>query len=171
MNITQATLIMNKKNTIKTIYNSEIERIQPILKKFLNTKITTIQGTKTKAFEKALKDDEFKHNLNLFSDFIAIKINRIYYKILYGSLALDIRVSFTDLKEENNFKRTTYEEQTFYIGETKNQILRKILNIEKPEIINIKEQLKYLEEYQKIEQKYNQAKDKLNYCLRVYLFF
>ena len=167
MNTNQATLIMNKKNTIKTIYNSEIERIQPILKKFLNTKITTTQETKTKAFEKALKkDDDFKHNLNLFSDFIAIKINRIYYKISYGSLAVNIRVSFTDLKEENNFRRTTYEEQTFYIGETKNQILTKILNIEKPEIINIKEQLKYLEEYQKIEQKYNQAKEKLNYCLR-----
>jgi len=167
MNTNQATLIMNKKNTIKTIYNSEIERIQPILKKFLNTKITTTQETKTKAFEKALKkDDDFKHNLNLFSDFIAIKINRIYYKILYGSLSVNIRVSFTDLKEENNFRRTTYEEQTFYIGETKNQILTKILNIEKPEIINIKEQLKYLEEYQKIEQKYNQAKEKLNYCLR-----
>ena len=108
MNTNQATLIMNKKNTIKTIYNSEIERIQPILKKFLNTKITTTQETKTKAFEKALKkDDDFKHNLNLFSDFIAIKINRIYYKILYGSLSVNIRVSFTDLKEENNFRRTT----------------------------------------------------------------
>lgn len=128
--------ILYIENELRKVYNQEIKRIKPILNSFLNQKIEKTNSYKTLKFENAIKPIFDKNEIiGLFNSNTEIYISRIYYKIDYDTLFMDITLKLYDRNKEE-FWRTSHKNKSFQIGRVEKQ---KLVNIQlkEEELLNI----------------------------------